>query len=99
MITRLKKNGHILLPAKVIEEINLKPGDVFYIRVIDGEVILSTTPQYPPAFYHFLEDIVQELVEEKKKDNVQINSPEEMMNLMIQKLQERKKQKEDMEKN
>jgi AbrB family looped-hinge helix DNA binding protein len=36
--THVDNNGRVLIPAQIRKEFNIKTGDVFVIRAIDGEI-------------------------------------------------------------
>jgi AbrB family looped-hinge helix DNA binding protein len=40
MILKLSKNGAIVIPAKIPQQLNLRPGDEFDARIDSGRIVL-----------------------------------------------------------
>ena len=77
--THIDKNGRVLIPAFVRSEWNIKPGDVFVIRIIDNEIRMITLNQavknaqslvrkYVPQNISLVEELIQSRRAEVQKE-------------------------------
>lgn len=71
MLLRLSSKGQLVLPKKIREKLNLKIGDQFQARVVDGKIILEPIKKDTLTKLHGVladTDVLRELEEEHRRE-------------------------------
>lgn len=65
MIARLKQNGQLTIPARIVKQLGLKTGDSFNLLIVDGGIYLEPVAMYPKRSL----ERIKRLIEQARLDN------------------------------
>jgi AbrB family looped-hinge helix DNA binding protein len=71
MLLRLSSKGQVVLPKKIREKLNLKNGDQFQARIVNGNIILEPVKVDKIERLHGIlagTDVLKELEEEHRRE-------------------------------
>ena len=79
MIIELRKKSQITLPKEIVNELNLKHGDQFEIKIEDGVIMLEPVAMYSKNYLKKLEEEIKKLKKESEIESKVLEKVEEVI--------------------